>query len=222
VALMARLVLDLDGTLIDSNPTLAATGSALLAELGRPPVGADDAVAFIGKGVDALVRALLEHTGGIPGGDLPPHVARFRAIYALDPITGTTVYDGVDEALAGLAADGHGLAVCTQKPNAPALVILREFGLMPPVTGFTGGDSLEVLKPDPRMLAHAADQLPPGPVILIGDSEIDAATAVASGVPFLLHTRGYRLDPERPLANDGAFADWAELPALVARLSAVP
>ena len=216
---MARVVLDLDGTLIDSNPTLWTAGSALLAELGRPPVPEDDAVAFIGKGVDALVKALLDHTGGVPGDDLPAHVARFRAIYALDPVTGTTVYPGVADALAALAAAGHGLAVCTQKPNAPALVLLRELGLMPPITGFTGGDSLEVLKPDPRMLAHAAGQLPPGPVVLVGDSEIDAATAVASGVPFLLHTRGYRLDSDRPLANDGAFAAWSELPGLVARLA---
>ena len=50
---------------------------------------------------------------------------------------------------------------------------------MPPVTGFTGGDSLDVLKPDPRMLQHAADQLPPGPLIIVGDSETDAATAGA-------------------------------------------
>lgn len=217
---MARLVFDLDGTLIDSNPTLWATGSALLAELGRPPVSEATSAGFVGKGVEALVERLLRHTGGIPGDVLAPHVARFRAIYALDPVTGTVVYPGVAEALAALARDGHGLAVCTQKPNAPALVLLRELGLMPPVTAFTGGDSLDVLKPDPRMLAHAADQLAPGPVILIGDSEIDAATAVAAGVPFLLHTEGYRLDPGRPIPHAGRFSDFADLPELVAGLVA--
>ncbi len=217
---MARLVFDLDGTLIDSNPTLWAAGSTLLSELGRAPVSERTSAGFVGKGVEALVEGLLRHTGGVPGEALAPHVARFRAIYALDPVAGTVVYPGAAEALAALAAAGHGLAVCTQKPNPPALVLLRELGLMPPVTGFTGGDSLDVLKPDPRMLAHAAEQLAPGPVILIGDSEIDAATAVAAGVPFLLHTEGYRLDPDRPLASAGAFSDFAALPGLVAGLLA--
>ena len=212
---MARIVFDLDGTLIDSNPTLWASGSALLAELGRPPVSAETSAGFVGKGVRALVEGLLRHTGGIPG-ELDPHVDRYRAIYAADPVTGTLVYDGVPAALAALAAAGHGLAVCTQKPNAPALRLLEALGLMPPVTGFTGGDSLDVLKPDPRMLHHAADQLPPGPLILVGDSEIDAATAANAGVPFLLHTRGYRLDPASPIAAAGSFDDFAALPGLVA------
>jgi phosphoglycolate phosphatase len=213
---MARLIFDLDGTLVDSNPTLWATGSALLAELGRAPVSERTSAGFVGKGVEALVAGLLRHTGGVPGDELGLHVARFRALYALDPVTGTAVYPGVAEALDALAADGHGMAICTQKPNAPALVLLRELGLMPPITGFTGGDSLDVLKPDRRFLEHAAGQLPPGPVILIGDNEIDAALAVASGVPFLLHTRGYRLDPATPIPQAGAFADFAALPGLIA------
>ena len=217
---MARIVLDLDGTLIDFNPTLWASGSALLAELGRPPVSAEASARFVGKGVRALVEALLRHTGGIPGGDLDPHVLRFRAIYAADPVTRTALYPGVAAALAELAGAGHGLAVCTQKPNAPALTLLRALGLMPPVAGFTGGDSLPVLKPDPRMLHHAADQLPPGLVILVGDSEIDAATAAAAGVPFLIHSEGYRLAPVGELPHAAAFADFAELPGLVARLLA--
>ena len=217
---MARLVFDLDGTLIDSNPTLTATGNALLAELDRPPVAAETAASFVGHGVAVLVERLLRHSGGLPAGGLEPQVARFRALYALDPIAGTTVYPGVTEALAALAAAGHGLGVCTQKPNAPALTLLRGLGLMPPVTGFTGGDSLPVLKPDPRMLLHAADQLDPGPVVMIGDSETDAETARNAGVPFLLHTEGYRLTPLAAIPHAAAFADFAELPGLVAGLIA--
>lgn len=217
---MARLVFDLDGTLIDSNPTLAATGNALLAELGRPPVPAETAARFVGHGVAVLVERLLDHTGGLPAGGLEPQVARFRAIYALDPIAGTAVYPGVAAALAGLAADGHGLAVCTQKPNAPALALLRGLGLMPPVTGFTGGDSLPVLKPDPRMLHHAADQLDAGPLVMIGDSETDAETARLAGVPFLLHTEGYRLTPVAAIPHAATFTAFAELPGLIADLLA--
>lgn len=217
---MARIVFDLDGTLVDSNPSLAAAGNALLAELGRPPVPPEVCATFVGHGVRKLVERLLVHGGGIPGDDIEPHLARFRVIYGADPVTGTVVFPGVHAALAALAAAGHGLAVCTQKPDAPALALLKGLGLMPPITGLTGGDSLGVLKPDPRMLRHAADQLPPGPVIFVGDNAVDAATAKSAGVPFLLHTEGYRTHAVEELEHHARFSDYAALPGLVAGLVA--
>jgi phosphoglycolate phosphatase len=213
---MARLIFDLDGTLVHSAPTLAAAGNALLAELSRPVLPLATIEAFLGAGMRRLVTRMLEHGGGVPGGAVEPHLARFRDLYDADPLVGNAAYPGVAATLARLAGDGHGLAVCTQKANAPSLAILRGLGLMPPVTGFTGGDSLDVLKPDPRMLHHAADQLPPGPAILIGDSETDAATAHAAGVPFLLHLDGYRLGPPEGLGAFAAFTDFTDLPDLVA------
>ncbi len=217
---MARVIFDLDGTLIDSNPTLMATANGLLADLGRPAIDAGTCAGFVGHGVEVLVERVLRHTGGIPGGEVAPHVVRFRALYLCDPVTGTAVYPGVAAALAALAAAGHGLGVCTQKPDAPARVLLEALRLMPPVAALTGGDSLDVLKPDPRMLAHTAGQLPPGEVIYVGDSETDAETARRAGVPFLLHTEGYRLSPVAELPHAAAFADFAELPGLVAGLLA--
>lgn len=211
----ARLVFDLDGTLIDSIPSLVGAGNALLGELGRPAIDLDTGRTFVGHGVVRLVASLLRHSGGIPG-DLEPHVARFREIYGADPVTGTVVYDGVHAALVALAAAGHGLGVCTQKPNAPALDLLRRLELMPPITGFTGGDSLAVLKPDPAMLFHTADQLRGDVTLMVGDSETDAETARRGGVPFLLHTEGYRIAEIAELPHVAAFSDFAELPGLVA------
>lgn len=214
---MARLVFDLDGTLVHSAPTLTAAANALLAELGRPPVPEATVLAFVGHGMRRLVERLLERTGGIPGGDVAPHLAAYRRRYDADPLTGTTLYPGVAAALDRLAAQGHGLAVCTQKADAPARAILAGLGLAPPVTGFTGGDSLPgFLKPDSRLFRHAADQLPPGPAIMVGDSETDAATARAAGVPFLLHLGGYNHVPPEALGAAASFADFAELPGLVA------
>jgi phosphoglycolate phosphatase len=216
---MARIVFDLDGTLVHSTPTLAAAGNALLGGLGRAPIDIVTVTGFVGHGVRVLVQRLLGATGGVPGDDVTPHLARFREIYAADPLTGTEPFDGVPEALSTLAAAGHGLAVCTQKPNEPALRILRGRALMPPITGFTGGDSLPgVLKPDPRMVAHAAGQLPEAPLVYVGDSETDAATAEAAGVPFLLFTEGYRLTPLAELPHAAAFSDFAALPGLVAEV----
>lgn len=213
---MARIIFDLDGTLVDSAPSLAATGNRVLAELGRPAVPLDICIGFIGHGVKHLVGRLLDYTGGLPPEGAEPSFRRFGEIYDADPLTGTSVYADVPAALERLAQQGHGLAVCTQKFVAPARGILEGLALMPPITGLTGGDSIDVLKPDPRMLYHAADQLPPGPVVYVGDSLTDAETGRAARVPFLLHTRGYRLQPVEALPHAAAFDSFADLPALVA------
>ena len=215
---MARLIFDLDGTLIDSAPTISAAGNALLAELGRPPLATGTIMSFVGKGVRNLVAGILGEGGGIPGGALAPHLARYRAIYEADPLAGTEPYDGVRETLDALVAAGHGLGVCTQKPDPSALRILKGLRLMPPITGFTGGETLDVLKPDARMFWHCADQLGGGPAIMIGDSEIDAATARAAAVPFVLHVSGYRDAKPEDLAPDACLEDYRSLPGIVAHL----
>lgn len=217
---MARLVFDLDGTLVHSTPTMTAAANTLLAELGRAPLPEPVVAGFVGHGVRRLVERLLAHTGGAPDGEVELSVARYRAIYFADPVTGTEPYAGAPEALDALARAGHGLAVCTQKPDAPALEILRRLGLMPPITGFAGGDGLGVLKPDPRLFRHAADQLAPGPAIMIGDNATDAATARNAGAPFVMHTMGYNASAPDTFGAQATFADFAELPALIAGMVA--
>ena len=212
---MARIVFDLDGTLVHSLPSIASAGNALMAELGRPALPEATVSGFVGQGAGRLVERMLGATGGPPDGNPAPLLARYHEIYDADPVSGTAAYAHVPEVLARLASAGHGLAVCTQKTVAPARRVLTVLGLMPPVTGLSGGDSIGVMKPDPRILHHAADQLAPGPVVLVGDSETDAATARAAGVPFLLHTPGYRHASVAEIAPDAAFDDFRDLPALV-------
>lgn len=214
-----RIVLDLDGTLIDSVASLTAAANALLAELDRPPLPVETVRGFVGHGVDLLVERVLRASGGMPEGGPAPQQARFRTIYGADPVAGVTVYPGARASLTALAAAGHGLAVCTQKPTAPARQLLEALGLMPPVTGLTAGDSLPVLKPDPRLVTHAADQIGAGPVVFIGDSEVDAETARNAGVPFLLHLGGYRHGPLDAIPHAAAFSDWAEVPELVTEVA---
>ncbi|MEL6678143.1 MAG: HAD family hydrolase, partial [Pseudomonadota bacterium] len=164
---MARIIFDLDGTLVDSAPSLCHAGNALLADLGRAPVDVETYKAFVGRGMPKQVAGLLAHTGGVPGGDLTPHLARFRAVYDADPLIHTVAYPGVMEALDLLRGQGHRLAVCTQKALVPARKVLAGLGLDRLIEGLTGGDSLDVLKPDPAMLWHAAAQIGAGPVVYL-------------------------------------------------------
>lgn len=213
-----RLVFDLDGTLIDSAGSLAAAANALLEELCRAPLSPATVQGFVGHGVDRLVERVLVASGGVPDGGPVPQQMRFRAIYEADPVSGVSVFTGASEALRRLAGAGHRLAVCTQKPAAPARRLLEALGFIPPVSGLTAGDSLDVLKPDPRLLTHAADQIGTGPVVFIGDSEVDAETARNAGVPFVLHLRGYRHGPLSAIPRAGAFDRFEDLPGLLAHI----
>lgn len=217
---MARLVFDLDGTLVHSAPTMTAAANAMLADIGRPPAPEAEVLGFVGHGMRRLVENLLLATGGVPASGVDAQLAAYRRHYEADPVAGTVAYPGALAALNALAAAGHGLAVCTQKPDGPARAILDGLGLMPPVAALTGGESLPgVLKPDPRLFRHAADQLPAGgPEIMIGDSETDAATARAAGAAFLFHTEGYNARRPETFGADGVFSDYAELPGLVSSL----
>lgn len=128
----------------------------------------------------------------------------------------TKPYVGVIGALTTLRDAGHVLGLCTNKPEGPTDAVLRHFGL----TGFfatrIGGDSLSTRKPDPAPLRAALHAMGEGPCLYVGDSETDAETARAAGVPFLLFTRGYRKTPLDSLPHRAAFDDWSVLPGIVA------
>jgi len=130
----------------------------------------------------------------------------------------TVPYRGVPAALEVLAAAGHALGVCTNKPAEPARAVLAHVGLLDRFAVVVGGDSLPVTKPDPAPLRAALDALPPGEALFVGDSEVDAATAKAAGVPFLLFAEGYRKEPVAELPHAAAFDRWDDLPRLVARV----
>jgi phosphoglycolate phosphatase len=215
-----RVVFDLDGTLVDSVGSLAAAGARLCREMDRPTVSARDYAGFVGRGIKAQVVDLMRATGGLPddGGDAA--FARFREIYAQDPVSGVDEYPQAKEALLALAADGCALGVCTQKPEQPARQILTALGHMPPVSSVVGGDTLPgVLKPDPAMLWAAAEPLGQGPLIYVGDSGVDAKTAENAGVPFVLTGWGYRNAQADDLRYDALIASFSELPEVIKRLS---
>jgi len=215
-----RVVFDLDGTLVDSLGSLAAAGSRLCDELGRPTVPTEGYAKFVGRGIKAQVIDLLTTTGGLPEDGGEAAFVRFNEIYAEDPVTGVDEYPGARAALLALTDHGCALAVCTQKPEAQARQILEALRHMPPVSAVVGGDTLPgVLKPDPAMLHRAADPLGTGPLIYVGDSEVDAKTAKNAGVPFVLTQWGYRSAAPETLRHVAFIESFEELPAVVARLS---
>jgi phosphoglycolate phosphatase len=216
---MTSVIFDLDGTLIDSAPDIHAVSNRVLAEEGFPPLTLDEIRSFIGKGVPHLVEQLLAASGDDPAG--PRHarmVERFAAAYE-DAVGLTRCYPGVEDALRDLADRGCALGICTNKPLRPAQAVLRHLGILDCFGIVIGGDSLAVLKPDPRPLHAAIAALGSTTVVYVGDSEVDAETAANAGVAFLLFTEGYRRKAVFEIPHAGRFAAFTELPSALARVS---
>lgn len=215
---MARIVFDLDGTLVDSAPDLQGIANRLLSERGLDPITLTEARSFIGQGVAVFV-AKLRAARGIADTEQARVLADFMAQYD-DAVSLTQPYPGVVPALDQLRLAGHRLALCTNKPMRPTQTLLRHLNLAPYFTRVLAGDSLPQHKPDPAPLLAAFEMDGTGPDLYVGDSEVDAETARRAGIPFLLFTEGYRAAALADLPHRAAFSRFADLPDLITSISA--
>jgi phosphoglycolate phosphatase len=219
----SALVFDLDGTLVDSLPALAATLATTLGEIGAPALPSETVRSMIGDGTTALVERALA-ASGLPASLLSERLARFLALYEAAPARLTRPYPGVVETLRALQAAKRRLAVCTNKPQRATLAVLRGTGLDGFFASVVGGDVLAVKKPDPAHLIAALDGIgaTPDDAIMIGDNEHDVAMAKAAGVPVILVRYGYHRVPLATLVADIQIDAFAALPQAIARLEATP
>lgn len=216
-AMAVSVIFDLDGTLIDSLPDIHATLNRVVAARGLAPFSTAEVAGFVGLGAGVLIdRALAARLR--PASEAPEVLAAFLAQYE-SAVHLTRLYPGVRDALGALAGRGHRLGLCTNKPLAPTRALLAHFGLTGMFGAVLGGDSLPLRKPDPAPLLKTNILLGAGPMVFVGDSEVDAETAARAGVPFLLYTQGYRHSPPEALPHTAQFDDFAALPGLVAQIS---
>ncbi len=182
---MRALLLDLDGTLIDSRRDLAAATNRLLAEAGLAPLPLDTVCSFVGRGARALVRRALDAAD--PDSRVPRSqevLRRFLGHYEQVLLDSTVPFSGVREGLAQLRDAGVALAVVTNKPIAPTRTILDGLDLSGLFSVVLGGDSLPTKKPDPAPLLAAAEALGVGleSCLMVGDSDVDMDAASNAGV----------------------------------------
>lgn len=192
---MRAALLDLDGTLLDTAPDLAAAANAMLAELCVPAIDEPRVRGFIGKGIGHLVRRTLAATrGGEPDEQsLGQALGRFEHHYALLNGLRSSVYPGVREGLEALRSRGARLACVTNKPARFTLPLLERFALAQYFDAVVSGDTVARRKPDPEPLRAACRQLgvAVAEAVMIGDSDNDALAARAAGCRALLVTYGY-------------------------------
>ena len=182
---MKAVLLDLDGTLLDTAPELAAAANAMLADLGRAPLSAGTIRDFIGSGIHKLVERCL---GAAPTDEA---LARFAAHY--DRLNGTMSrpFPGVLSGLQRLG--GFRLACVTNKAEAFTLPLLQKTGLSGYFDAVVTSDQVGKRKPHPEPFLHACRMLGVEPVeaVVIGDSANDAESGRAAGCAVWLVTYGY-------------------------------
>ncbi len=210
------LVLDLDGTLVDTVPDLNAALNRLMDSRRLAPFDFPGTAAMVGDGVARLVEKAFAARGAIPDATA---IADFSQDYAAHAAVDSCLFPGVEATLRDLIEEGWRLAVCTNKPEGAARTLMDALGLSPLMAAVGGGDSFPVRKPDPAHLLAtlAAAGGTANRAIMTGDHANDVVAATGAGLPCIFAAWGYG----PPAMANGAAAiaqDMAAMAAIARRL----
>jgi phosphoglycolate phosphatase len=202
------VLLDLDGTLLDTAPDLAAAANAMLADLGLAALPESTVRDFVGKGIDHLVRRCLEAAGAAQALEGTAR-GRFAAHYGRVNGRASRVFPGVREGLVRMRTAGLRLACVTNKAERFTLPLLARTGLAGLLDTVVTSDQVGARKPRPEPFEEACRRLgvPARDAVVIGDSENDALAGRAAGCRVYLVPYGYREGREvQSIESDGIVA----------------
>lgn len=214
------ILIDVDGTLVDSVPDLAFCVDEMMKQLGRPVHGEEKVRNWVGNGVERLCRrALIGQLDGEPSdADFDKAYPLFLALYAENTSRRSLLYPGVREGLDYLKAEGYELGCVTNKAAQFTLPLLKDLGIHDEFAIIVCGDSLAEKKPHPLPLLHAAEQLgvAPGQSMMLGDSMSDVKAARAAGFQIVCMSYGYNHGEDiRDYNPDAVIDSMAELKGLL-------
>ncbi|MCC6777476.1 MAG: phosphoglycolate phosphatase [Hyphomicrobiales bacterium] len=217
------ILFDLDGTLVDTAPDLAATLNWVLARKGIPPVPYEAARKMIGTGARSMiVRGLASEGLELPTAEIDELVRDFIGDYAEHIADRSRPFPGLVSALDALGATGCRLAVCTNKLERLSVKLLEALGLSAHFVAICGADTFGVQKPNPELLhrtiARAGGRLETA--VMVGDSISDIAAAHAAGMPVIAVDYGYTEQPVTELGPDRIISQLDQLPAVIDELLA--
>lgn len=217
----AAVVLDLDGTLVDSAPDIMAAVNAAFAPLSPEPFDLATVRGLIGGGATVAVRRAAALRGvTLAPGDEAAALARFYPALEEASRAGRGLYPGAHEMLQALQARGIRLAIATNKVESATLVALQALGIARYFASIVGSRSGGPQKPDPAMLRLALDPLAVAPrdAVMVGDSHADVEAAKAAGMRVVAVSYGYSRTPVTELGADAVVDRLVDVPAAIARL----
>lgn len=217
------VIIDLDGTLLDTAADLAAAVNAMLADRGRAGLTVEQVARYVGKGAAVLVHRAL--TGALDGSAEPtvfePAMQAFLVHYGRENGVHARAYPGVLEGLQAMRAKGLRLAVVTNKPAAFTEPLLEMTGIAGFFEAVVSGDTVARKKPDPLPMLHVCERfgLPPQRMVAIGDSMNDALAARAAGIAVMTVPYGYNEGQDvRALDVDAIVGSLLEAATLIDRV----
>jgi len=218
------LVFDLDGTLADTAGDLVNALNVVLAAENLPTVDLPTGRPFVGGGAKALIRRGLA-AAGVTASEarLDGMVEVFLAHYEAHIADETFLFDGLVDALDRFGSAGFAFAVCTNKVEHPAVLLLQALGVADRFEAICGKDTFPVSKPDGRALTLTIARAGGDPrrAVMIGDSRTDIDTARNAEVPVVGVTFGYTDQPIATYAPDRIIAHYDELWEAVESLQVV-
>ena len=211
------VLIDLDGTLIDSVPDLAYCVDEMMSQLGLPKHGQDAVRNWVGNGVQRLTeRALVNSVDGMPEQTLMDKAYPvFLELYAQNNSQRSKVYDGVIEGLSWMKDNGYRVGCVTNKAEAFTVPLLKDKALFDVFEVVVSGDTCTEKKPHPMPLLHAAQLMgiEPENALMIGDSRSDVKAARAAGFNIFCMTYGYNHGEDiRDYHPDAVMNSFLELP----------
>lgn len=214
------ILIDVDGTLVDSVPDLAWCVDTMMTELGHAPHGEALVRDWVGNGVERLVRrALIGKLNGEPeDADFERAYPLFLELYADNTSKRSCLYPGVREGLDQLKSMNFRLGCVTNKAAQFTEPLLKDLGLYDDFSIVISGDTLTRKKPDPAPLLHAAEffDCDPANALMIGDSVSDVAAARAAGFKIICMSYGYNHGVDiREAAPDAVVDSFVEVPPLL-------
>ena len=219
----AMVLIDVDGTLVDSVPDLAYCVDEMMKQLDMPTHGEAKVRNWVGNGVERLVRrALIGKLEGEPDEALYDRAYPvFLELYSANTSKRSCLYPGVKEGLEYLKSSGYKMGCVTNKAAQFTEPLLKDLGVSDYFSIIISGDTLPEKKPDPMPLLHAAKffKVAPEQALMIGDSISDVKAARAAGFHIVCMTYGYNHGVDiRDAKPDGVMDSMAELPGLLAKL----
>lgn len=199
------IVFDLDGTLIDTAPDLAAATNHVLADKGLRPVALSEIHPLIGHGSKAMIEAGLRvHGASVDETELTRLHDMFLEFYAANVAVGSRPFDHIPELIDRLKGQGAVLAVCTNKVERLSKLLLASLGLDHHFACIAGRDTFDVFKPDAGHLTQtiAAAGGRADRAVMVGDSDTDITTARNARIPCIAVTFGYTPVPVTQLGAD--------------------
>lgn len=214
-------VFDLDGTLVDTAPDLAASLNACLTRAGLAPSGLEEVRPHAGHGARMMLQQAYGRAGHpLLAPEMERQLAVFLAHYEAHIADLSRPLPGVTDALDRLQAGGYILAVCTNKTERLAVKLLQALGLADRFAAICGADTFAGRKPDPRHLLGTITRAGGGAAFLVGDTATDTDAAIAAAIPSVLVDFGYAPDARARADATVVISDYAMLDlALADRLT---